>query len=99
MARILWIVFAVIIALWLIGLIAKVAGGFIHLLLLVALAILVYNLITGRRALGQARSRRPLIERGGSVDAMSQRPPVSLSRSACRVSSEASSPEPSDSVV
>ncbi|MBB1513140.1 MULTISPECIES: lmo0937 family membrane protein [unclassified Tessaracoccus] len=51
MARILWIVFAVIIALWLIGLIAKVAGGFIHLLLLVALAILVYNLITGRRAL------------------------------------------------
>jgi hypothetical protein len=27
-----------------------VAGGFIHLLLIVALAILIYNLITGRRA-------------------------------------------------
>lgn len=50
MARILWIVFVVIIALWLIGFIADFAGGLIHLLLVVALVVLVINLITGRRA-------------------------------------------------
>ncbi|SDY34924.1 lmo0937 family membrane protein [Tessaracoccus flavus] len=49
MARILWIVLVVIVALWVIGLIADIAGGFIHILLLVALAILIYNLVTGRK--------------------------------------------------
>ncbi len=47
---ILWLVAAVIVVLWLIGLVAKVAGNLIHLLLLVALAVVVYNLIAGRRA-------------------------------------------------
>ena len=47
---ILWLVVAVIVALWLIGLVADIAGNLIHLLLLVALAVLVYNLIAGRRA-------------------------------------------------
>ncbi|MGJ3508688.1 lmo0937 family membrane protein [Enemella sp. A6] len=49
MARILWIVLAVIVALWLIGFIADIVGGLIHLLLVVAVIILVINLITGRR--------------------------------------------------
>jgi hypothetical protein len=40
----------VIVALWLIGLVANIAGDLIHLLLLVALAVLAYNLITSRRA-------------------------------------------------
>lgn len=50
MARILWIVLAVIVVLWLIGFIAKIAGGFIHILLVVALIVLVINLVTGRKA-------------------------------------------------
>ena len=50
MAGILWIILVVIVAVWLIGLLADVAGNFIHLLLLIALAVLVYNLITGRRS-------------------------------------------------
>lgn len=50
MARILWIVFAVIVAIWLIGFIIDIAGGLIHLLLIVAAIILIYNLITGRRS-------------------------------------------------
>lgn len=49
--QILWIVFVVIVAIWLIGLVADVAGNLIHLLLVVALIVLVYNLITGRRQL------------------------------------------------
>lgn len=50
MARILWIVFVVIVALWILGFVTEFAGGLIHLLLVVALVILVINLITGRRA-------------------------------------------------
>jgi hypothetical protein len=46
---ILWLILVVILAVWLIGLLADVAGGLVHLLLIVALAILIYNLITGRR--------------------------------------------------
>jgi hypothetical protein len=36
--------------LWLLGFSFHIAGGFIHLLLIVALIILVFNLISGRRA-------------------------------------------------
>ena len=49
MVGILWLILVVILVLWLIGLLTSVAGGFIHLLLIVALAILIYNLIVGRR--------------------------------------------------
>ncbi len=50
MVAILWAILVIILAVWLIGLLADLAGNLIHLLLLVALAILIYNLITGRRA-------------------------------------------------
>jgi hypothetical protein len=50
MAGILWTVLVIVLVIWLIGLIADIGGGLIHLLLIVALVILVYNLITGRRA-------------------------------------------------
>lgn len=41
---------AIILAvLWLIGVVAHVAGGFIHLVLLAALIILAYDLLVGRR--------------------------------------------------
>ncbi len=50
MVAILWAILVVVLAVWLIGLLVDVAGNLIHLLLIVALAILIYNLITGRRA-------------------------------------------------
>lgn len=46
----LWTIFIVLIALWLLGLIAEIGGGLINLLLLVAAVVLVYNLIAGRRS-------------------------------------------------
>lgn len=49
MARILWIIFVVILAIWLIGFLMDVAGGLIHLLLIVAAIILIVNLISGRK--------------------------------------------------
>ena len=50
MAQILWIILLVIVAIWFIGLLADIAGSLIHLLLVVALIILIYNLVVGRRA-------------------------------------------------
>jgi hypothetical protein len=47
---ILWAVLAVVLVVWLIGLVVDVAGNFIHLLLIVAALILIYNLVTGRRS-------------------------------------------------
>jgi len=46
----LWVILAVLLVLWLIGLIVDIAGGLIHLLLVVALVVLVINLLRGRRA-------------------------------------------------
>jgi uncharacterized membrane protein YtjA (UPF0391 family) len=50
MAGILWTIFVVLFVLWLIGFIAHVGGGLIHILLVAAVIVLVYNLITGRSA-------------------------------------------------
>lgn len=46
----LWTIFVVILVLWLLGFSFHIAGGLIHLLLVVALVILVINLISGRRS-------------------------------------------------
>jgi len=45
----LWTIFVIILVLWLLGFSLHVAGGLIHLLLVVALIVLVINLLTGRR--------------------------------------------------
>ncbi|HEU4752172.1 MAG TPA: lmo0937 family membrane protein [Armatimonadota bacterium] len=46
----LWTILAVLLVLWLLGLIGGYTfGGFIHILLVVALALLVVQLFTGRR--------------------------------------------------
>ncbi len=47
----LWTVFVIILVLWLLGFSFHIGGGLIHVLLVVALAVLVFNLITGRRRL------------------------------------------------
>ena len=50
MASILWTVLVIVLILWLLGFLTSTAGGLIHLLLVVALIILIYNLLTGRSA-------------------------------------------------
>jgi Family of unknown function (DUF5670) len=46
----LWTIFVVLLILWALGFGFHVAGGLIHLLLVVALIVLVFNLIAGRRS-------------------------------------------------
>lgn len=47
---ILWAVIVVLFVLWLIGLLVHIGGGLIHILLIVAVIVLIYNLIAGARA-------------------------------------------------
>lgn len=47
----LWTIISILLAFWLIGLIAHIGGGLIHLLLVVAAVVLVVQFLTGRRAL------------------------------------------------
>jgi hypothetical protein len=46
----LWTIFVILLVLWLLGVVSSYTlGGFIHLLLVIALVILLIQLITGRR--------------------------------------------------
>jgi hypothetical protein len=48
----LWTIFVILLVLWLLGMVSSFTlGGFIHILLILAVVALVVQLITGRRAL------------------------------------------------
>jgi len=48
----LWTIFVILLVLWLLGLVASYTlGGFIHILLVIAVVVLIINLMQGRRAL------------------------------------------------
>jgi hypothetical protein len=47
----LWTIFVVLLILWLLGFTLHVGGGLIHIILVIAVIMLIYNLITGRRAI------------------------------------------------
>ena len=45
----LWTIVVLLLLLWVLGFTMKIAGGLIHLLLVIALVVVVYRLMTGRR--------------------------------------------------
>ena len=45
----LWTIFVILVVLWLLGFSLHIGGGLIHILIVIALVVLVFNLITGRR--------------------------------------------------
>jgi len=50
--RMLWTIFVILLVLWFLGLVTSYTlGGFIHILLIVAIAVLCIQLISGRRAI------------------------------------------------
>jgi hypothetical protein len=44
----LWTILVILLVLWLLGLLTSVGGGLIHLLLVIAAIVLIYNLLTSR---------------------------------------------------
>ncbi len=48
----LWTIFVILLVLWLLGIVtAYTLGGFIHILLVIAIAVVLINVISGRRAI------------------------------------------------
>jgi hypothetical protein len=45
----LWTIVVLLLILWLLGFTMHVAGGLIHVLLVIALVVIVFRLLTGRR--------------------------------------------------
>jgi hypothetical protein len=45
----LWTIVVILVVLWLLGFTMHVAGGLIHLLLVIALVVIVFRLLSGRR--------------------------------------------------
>lgn len=46
----LWSIAGILLVLWLLGFSFEIGGGLIHLLLVVALVLFIYNLVAGRRS-------------------------------------------------
>lgn len=52
LASLLWAVIVILVVLWLLGFLAvEVGGSLIHLLLVIALIILIFQLFAGRRSI------------------------------------------------
>jgi fatty acid desaturase len=48
----LWTIFVILLVLWLLGLVSSYTlGGFIHILLVLAIVVLIINLVSGRRGI------------------------------------------------
>lgn len=45
----LWTIVVILFVLWLLGLIGNIGGGLIHILLVIAVIVMAYNLLSGRR--------------------------------------------------
>jgi len=45
----LWTIFVVMLILWLLGFSLHIGGGLIHILLVIAVVVLIFNLVTGSR--------------------------------------------------
>ena len=46
----LWTIFVILLVLWLLGMVSSYTmGGFIHILLVIAIAVVLINVISGRR--------------------------------------------------
>ena len=46
----LWTIFVVLLVLWLLGFTLHIGGGLIHILIVVAVIVLIFNLLFGRRS-------------------------------------------------
>ena len=45
----LWTIIAILLLLWIVGMAMEIAGGLIHILLVIALIVVVFRLLSGRR--------------------------------------------------
>lgn len=51
MGNLLWLIIVVLVIMWLAGFAMHVGGGIIHLLLVIAVILIIFRLLTGRKPL------------------------------------------------
>jgi len=72
----LWTIFVILLILWLLGMVSSYTlGGFIHLLLLIALVLLVFQLISGRRVVSQSEVQ-PIQNKSAEYPLSGEAPPA-----------------------
>lgn len=47
----LWTIFVILVVLWLLGFSLHIGGGLIHIVIVIAVIVLIFNLISGRNRL------------------------------------------------
>jgi hypothetical protein len=47
----LWTIIVILFILWLLGFSLHIGGGLIHIILVIAVVVLIFNLLTGRRGI------------------------------------------------
>lgn len=47
----LWTIMVILLVLWLVGFFGHIGGSLIHILLVAAVIVLIYNLVVGRRTI------------------------------------------------
>ena len=62
----LWTIVVLLLILWLLGFTLHVAGGLIHILLVIALVVIVIQLLTGRVPAGHPAAQRPRGDQGAA---------------------------------
>lgn len=50
MGNLLWLIIVILVIMWLAGFTMHIGGGLIHILIVIAVIVLIFQLITGRRA-------------------------------------------------
>lgn len=45
----IWSLIGLLVLFWILGLVFEIAGGFVHILLVIALIVFIFDFITGRR--------------------------------------------------
>ncbi|SFK57002.1 hypothetical protein SAMN04488569_10511 [Marinilactibacillus piezotolerans] len=45
----LWTLIGLLLLFWVLGFVFEIAGGLVHILLVIALIVFIYNMITGRK--------------------------------------------------
>ncbi|HQR35661.1 MAG TPA: lmo0937 family membrane protein [Blastocatellia bacterium] len=47
----LWTIIVILLVLWLLGLVGGIGGSLIHALLVIAVCVFIYNMLSGRRGI------------------------------------------------
>ena len=75
MAGLVWGIIVILFVLWLLGFLLHFGGGVIHILIVIAIILVIYNLVTGRGARALAPRGHHTSSRGWNLSNSARRRP------------------------